>query len=190
MERVESDRIQVISQFEWEFRDKQEIPLWAWLAGIIDGEGAIFLSDYKDPRRGYYGDKLLLAVQMTHEETIRKIQQITNVGQIHEYLPMSSSNRRISYRWSCYEQQAAAILRLCFPWLVTKRKHAEVALRFMDVKNQSSTSSGKRPSRGNPLPSSLIAQRQRLIQEMRQLQSGSGRRKKQKIQGNQEVNHD
>ncbi len=115
----------------WAFQDVSLKPLWAWVAGIIDGEGAItiFLNRNRNPRGRH---QLMLRVQMADKKTIERIKEITNVGSLSVVRPRQQWHR-VQYNWACGSKQSRAVLRLCLPWLVTKRQKALLALAFQDI---------------------------------------------------------
>ena len=117
-------------QAEWDFLTPEEKLRWAWLAGIIDGEGAIQIITGvpSEPRRW----RLDLAIGMCHRQTVQEIKRITHVGKIYER-PPAPSRKQPHYVWTAHQKHAAAVLRTCLPMLVTKKAEAELALRFMDL---------------------------------------------------------
>jgi len=118
----------------WEFHDPTQKPCWAWLAGIIDGEGCI---DISLGQRKVKGHRTLLhqvrvVIQMTHKPTIQKVRQLTNVGSIRS-VPRKPPQRN-TWSWKATgARQVSAVLRLCLPWLVTKREEALIALAFAEM---------------------------------------------------------
>lgn len=112
-------------QAEWDFLAPEEKIRWAWLAGIIDGEGGIWIDS---PRMGIAYDSLRLVVEMGDRRTIQELKRISNVGRIYETPP--SGRRKRSFRWETAGRQAASVLRTCLPVLVTKKAEAEIALAF------------------------------------------------------------
>jgi hypothetical protein len=98
----------------------------AWLAGIIDGEGSISISDHRKKGRWF---RLDLDVGMTHRETIYRIQTLTGRGNIDLREPKKEEHSQC-WIWRVSGPDAQAILKEIKPYLVTKRDHAETALEF------------------------------------------------------------
>ena len=98
----------------------------AYLAGIIDGEGCIFITKTKNRKEGYnYG--LGIKVAMNCKKIIYEIQKIFkgNAGGPYD------KNKRI-YAWSCFGLEAGGILKLILPHLIEKKEQAELALDYLE----------------------------------------------------------
>ena len=107
----------------------------AWLAGIMDGEGCIYIdrlmpTPANKKKQPVY--KLNLSVAMTDERTIRRIAEITGVGCVYK-LPTYNPNHSAIYRWQAANQNAAAILPQIAPYLVTKKEQGELGLEFIAI---------------------------------------------------------
>jgi len=103
----------------------------AWLAGIIDGEGCISISHYWHKIKQYDKYDLKLLISMTHKATIQRVKSIAGVGVIYP-IPPSGKKKRMQYRWVAYGHQAASVLRLCLPFMTTKKEEAILALEFSE----------------------------------------------------------
>lgn len=145
------------SQAEWDFLSPEEKLRWAWLAGIIDGEGYIGLS-LASRRDGYYHSALVLRISMTHRETLLEIQRITNLGSVFEARP-ATRNWKTAFEWRVYNKEAAAVLRTCISMLVTKRDQAAIAIKFQEFV-------GLTQHGGVPLSPGQLSQRQALVEAM------------------------
>lgn len=107
---------------------------WAWLAGILDGEGALQLGRSFQNGRAIYTPTC--RVDMTHAGTIERIGAILTDAQIE--------HRRFVYKRKNVRHRAAnivsvnklkdvrALLSNVLPYLVTKRRHADVLLSFVE----------------------------------------------------------
>jgi hypothetical protein len=102
-----------------------------WLAGIIDGEGCVAIRQ-KSRREMQNTYTLRLTVNMTHEPTIKAIKQLTQTGTC-EPRTLGVGNRRDTYKFVANGFPVVYILRQVASILVTKKRHAEVALRFWDI---------------------------------------------------------
>lgn len=107
---------------------------YAWLAGIIDGEGSISLTHSWNRTNKCQQWDLVLCVTITHRPTIERIKHITHVGNVYGQLPRGLSKRYL-YRWMCSANKAGSVLRLCVPFMTTKRRQAEIALEFIGLKH-------------------------------------------------------
>ena len=118
-------------QAYWDFMTAAERCQWAWLAGIIDGEGSISIDigHHKDMcKRGDY--QLRVRVKMTDELTIRTAKAITHVGSVHPIRYPSELGWKTAWDWVTTDRKAASVLRHCMPFFVTKKEHARIALEF------------------------------------------------------------
>ena len=106
-----------------------------WVAGLIDGEGCISISceppkPYNNRRSPYY--QLHLDVLMTHLPTIEKLCSVTGMGEIkHRVKPTFARNQ--SFHWRVVCNQAAALLQVIRPAMVTKAEEADIALEFSSL---------------------------------------------------------
>lgn len=113
---------------------------YAWLAGLIDGEGWIGLH-----KNGYGPVQLsrsnpiitcsyhpIVSVQMTHEPTITRISQVSGFQREYTYR-LKSGNHKPLWRWRVDDYvRTRAILEMIGPYLVTKRQQCEVLIKFID----------------------------------------------------------
>lgn len=102
----------------------------SYLAGIIDGEGSIHIeiqskSERHNRKVDYYSLRLL--VINTHLPLLEWI--VFNFGgKIRK--DKSYPNRRQCYRWSICSHKASAIINKCLPYMIIKKNHAEVFIKF------------------------------------------------------------
>jgi hypothetical protein len=99
--------------------------LASYVAGIIDGEGAITL--YRSPN-GYF--QFRVSVSNTNKELLDRIR--ADFGGL-EVRAMGNTNphARTSYQWSINGRDCIPILEETLPFLIVKRKHAELGLEFL-----------------------------------------------------------
>lgn len=101
----------------------------AWAAGIVDGEGCIYIARTLDKKRGYESYQLYLRVVMAHAETIARLHSLFGVGTLHtERRP--NPKHSIIYGWNCGSQSAKIVSPLVRPFLFTKAEQADIALTF------------------------------------------------------------
>ncbi len=103
----------------------------AWLAGIMDGEGCIHIRKNKVTATSKHKTtnySLIIKIGITHKPTIDRIQKIFNFGHIN----ISSINRiKRIFNWNCMSYDAEHALLFLYPFLITKKKEAKLALKFM-----------------------------------------------------------
>ena len=103
----------------------------AWAAGIIDGEGCILATETKA------GCALRLTVRMVHKPTIKQLSLLFG-GKVTRIV----TTHRTAWQWMRAGQQAAEVLRLVEPYLLTKREEA-YHLRTLAIEQRQR---GNRPS--------------------------------------------
>ncbi len=115
----------------------------AWAAGIVDGEGSIFLQRtnyvdkiYPNAKRKVRREKspsytLRLSVRMTDKPTIEKLAKVFG-GRCLEIKRRTVKNKKV-YGWSACGYRTLEILELLEPYCITKRRQIKTAYRFMKI---------------------------------------------------------
>jgi len=93
---------------------------WAYLAGIIDGEGCISVAITRNG--AYY---LQLRISQKNKGDLKKLQ--TKFGG-----RLNSNSNTQSYQLHWYGRDAEPILRNILPYLIWKKDEAELAIAFID----------------------------------------------------------
>lgn len=137
-------------QAYWDFMTAAECCQWAWVAGIIDGEGSVSIQRKADGNL-----EVLLRVSMTHELTVRTIKVFAHVGKVRQDKSRMSSGGKDVWEWRVKGKKAVSTLRQCMPFLVTKKVQARIALEFALLAN-----------RGHPLSLANKEKRQALREAM------------------------
>jgi len=92
----------------------------AWVAGVVDGEGCL---DYTCAAR-----TVRLRVKMTHLTTIKKLKQVTGVGNVRTY--QTGNDRRV-WEWCVVgREELQRLLCALLPYSVTKLREIEAVLAF------------------------------------------------------------
>jgi len=97
----------------------------AWLAGIFDGEGCVWC---RWPKR----KNVIVEIKMTHFETIHRINSLFQGRIATGALSKNAFGRKPQWRWSLDTRGSRLFLSLVLPYLVTKRREAEIALQLCD----------------------------------------------------------
>ena len=97
----------------------------AWAAGIVDGEGCIVL--YKAKTRTGNAWVLRLTVTNTSKPMVMALQDIFGMGNLI-FSPRNNPRHKDIWRWEVATRKAEQALRLLLPYLVTKRREAELGL--------------------------------------------------------------
>lgn len=95
-----------------------------WAAGIIDGEGCILLNIYRAGNDCYV---LRVIVTNTDVSMLHRLKEIFGLGNI---IPRPSNNpkHKMRWYWEVSSKKAEQVLTLVEPYLVSKRKQAQLGL--------------------------------------------------------------
>lgn len=153
------EEIERQAQAYWDFMTQEEREQYAWLAGIVDGEGSIVIARHK----GYL--LVRLSVRMTDKPTIDYIHNLTGRGGGICRLGVKDPKRhRPYYKWEASGAYASSVLRRCLPFLHTKRLQAILATEFTELQ--------KLGGQGRYLNPAQLAKRQEIRARMSQLNRG------------------
>ena len=101
--------------------------LYAYVAGILDGEGDISIIRHKRPNATVYHWELIVAVSNTKWWLPQFLKM-----QFGGYLDFKEhqGNCKPSCRWTITAHQASVFLERILPYLQLKKQHAELAIAF------------------------------------------------------------
>jgi LAGLIDADG-like domain len=102
----------------------------AYLAGLFDGEGSIFILRKVRNGRNYYW--MEISITNTDKGLIDWIQSV--VGGRKSLQPETyTANGKPIFRWRASSIQASSFLQMVMPWLRIKRDRAEIAISFQEA---------------------------------------------------------
>lgn len=108
----------------------------AWLAGLIDGEGTISIVSgarrVKGVRRPQY--RVVCKVYNSNRSLMDALVERTSAGRINGPYSYGDGARRPMYQWFMNTQEMTVWLPELLPWLVIKKRQAELALAAIEVK--------------------------------------------------------
>lgn len=141
----------------------------AYMAGILDGEGSLSIGNYSGNRKN--GDKhfqVNIAICSTDEVLITWIVE-TFGGFKGKYTPkqMSRNGRKQVYRWQCSSDRLEHICEICLPYLVIKKRQAEILIEMRKTYHDSHNQKGK--WQVQRVPEEILKRRQELFEELRAL---------------------
>lgn len=119
-------------QFEGELKINKEES--AYLAGIIDGEGTISIIFHK--QKGYPSYGVVLRVYNTNKELLEWIKEKNGYGNIRRQISIKNwtkSSWRQVYSWQIYPKNIRVLLPQILPYLIIKRKQAELTIEFLNL---------------------------------------------------------
>jgi len=104
-----------------------------YLAGILDGEGCLQI--IKDKRRVGFGRlRPYVYIASNTLELLKKIQKMLGSGSIYER-KKQKPNHKIGYTLVTYRMKDMyMMLKEVFPFMIVKRRHAELILEFLDIR--------------------------------------------------------
>ena len=117
---------------------KYDLPLlretdWAYIAGILDGEGSIFLEE-KENKWGKRNQLVHLSIANTDLDMLEWIKNKLNTGAIHILKPTSLTKKQC-YKWQTGSHKVVcAILIKMLPYLKIKRDKAIKIISFVQNK--------------------------------------------------------
>lgn len=142
----------------------------AYLAGIIDGEGSIYIGNFsKNPKTGSPYFQTNIQVTNTEKSLIDWIFE-TFGGLISKRTPRQTSKNstKQAWVWTASGERVTHICELILPYLLCKRKQAEIMLKM-----RSTYTNERHVKKGNqgliPLDQELITLRQSYMNELRSL---------------------
>ena len=103
--------------------------IYAYLAGIIDGEGCISIRKCKQGKYIYF--KPMIEVSMTHRPTIEFVAK--TFGNSVWYEVRAIYRHKKIYKWRATGTNVIPILKNILPYLITKREQAIVALEMANL---------------------------------------------------------
>ena len=103
----------------------------AYCAGIIDGEGSIYLGKRVPGRRRksfYY--EATVAVTMTNRAALKLLSKVFG-GKVRTAKAVTVVHKKI-YGWRRYAQNAENAIKRLLPYLHVKKRQAKLALKFRE----------------------------------------------------------
>jgi len=101
----------------------------AYIAGFIDGEGSIGLFRQKGSSEGQLYYNIKIQITQTHLTPLKWILNKLQKGKI--YKNYRTGNQADSYSLCLYMADCEEILPKILPYLVLKKRHAKLALKFI-----------------------------------------------------------
>ncbi len=159
----------------------------AYLAGIIDGEGTVTIARWKPPvaKLFPYDFYQRVIVSNTSEELLVWIQQNFTIGKAsYQRRPPPRTGTKPVYRISFDSRHVKHLLRAILPYLIIKRRNAELLLAFprpsdtwvgrgADGRQLTKYQSRVRGVVGHRTPE-MYAEQERIWREIRELNKAKG----------------
>ena len=104
--------------------NKNDRYMFAYIAGLIDGEGCITYTQQLQHRKGkpraYKYWNIRIEVAMTHKETIEYLHEALGCGHVNIRPKMSHQNFD-QWRWRCSHRDALEVAKAIEPFSKTKK---------------------------------------------------------------------
>ena len=134
--------------------------LYAYTAGLVDGEGTITIVYHKPDKKrkiaACYG--VHISIANTDVRAFLKIQEVFG-GSI--YTVVDRRGYRTVYSWDLSRKNTKKFLTAIMPYLVIKKAQAELVMKFLKA--------FPKRARGQKLPDDVVDDRRAYYEEMRKL---------------------
>lgn len=112
----------------------EEIANLAWLAGIIDGEGSIFImKQQRHDRDRKFNYILRISVQSTDPFMAPLCKEIAGVGEALQVMIDKRPNMSNTLKWQCNGRLAVSLLKRILPYMKVKHEQAKLAIAFQET---------------------------------------------------------
>lgn len=121
---------------------------WAYIAGLLDGEGCIYISKNRPSKRTrtvnpFY--RLYVVISNTHLGAMVWLHNQLGGSLAQQKATRTSFSSNPIWNWRLSTRQAARFLEAVLPYLRIKKEQAEVALEFYHVQKRTWTGGGHVP---------------------------------------------
>lgn len=142
-----------------------------YAAGFFDGEGCVYL--HRKPRTRGPGWDVRLTAQLSGTDRRPLDEFIVRYGGAVHPAGQPKGNRRQTYQWITASLKARAFLEAVLPYLIIKRKHAELAIAIQAhiTANKATFVKG---FRGSFVPPEEWMKREQMVAEFRKLRVRAG----------------
>jgi hypothetical protein len=141
----------------------------AYLAGIIDGEGSIYIGNFSsNPKTGSLHYQTNMEVTNTDEKLIDWL--INNIGgrkSKYTFKQTPKNSRRDVYRWIVSGDLLTQLCYLLLPYLIIKKRQCEIMIEMRKTFQKTGMQKGKQGIQ--PLDSETLRLRKQYFDEMRSL---------------------
>lgn len=141
----------------------------AYLAGIIDGEGSIYIGNFSsNPKTGTPHYQTLMEVTNTSEDLIQWLFS-TFGGRVNKYTPKQTpkNSRKPVFRWIVSGELLTHLCIRILPFLVIKIEQCKIMLEIRETFKGTGATKGK--SGCQPVNPEIIEKRKHCFEKMRSL---------------------
>jgi len=102
----------------------------AYLAGIIDGEGSIFICRIHNKRSGNIWYRLELSCGMTSPEAIGLLRTFNPRLKQYIYIKGRKKGYKDVYQWKATGETGLRVIESLIPYMLVKKRQAKLAVEF------------------------------------------------------------
>lgn len=113
----------------------------AWLAALIDGEGSVMLIDRRKQRARQF--RAVVSVANTDPRLAKALAIKTGIDRVYIHKAPGPRNRQ-QYTWRMNAQEIRKWLPILIPWLILKKKQAQLLLRYLVIAEANTCRAGKK----------------------------------------------
>lgn len=141
----------------------------AYLAGIIDGEGSIYIGCYSvNKKTGAPHYQTKIEVSNTSEELVDwLIKTFGGNKTFYSAKQTPKNSRRAVHRWTIWSDHVAHMCEIMLPYLIIKKRQAEIMIEMRNTYNRDHHPRGVQGMQ--PLEQSVLDHRARLYHEIKSL---------------------
>ena len=107
----------------------------AYMAGIIDGEGSIYIGNFSsNPKTGTKYYQTNIEITNTDKNLMDWISS-TFGGRLNTYTAKQTpkNSRRTVYRWIATGERVTHLVEVLFPYLIAKKRQAEIMIKMRET---------------------------------------------------------
>jgi len=105
-----------------------------YLAGILDGEGCIRITEIYDKKRDYYGYGCRIHITNTNLKVLEFIKNYTELGKIHLEKQSKFEQYKAVYVWYIsHRKDIKEFLNIIIEHLIIKKEKANLMLEFVNL---------------------------------------------------------
>jgi len=140
----------------------KKLPEWAcgYVAGMIDGEGTVTVLKYRNRKRNIIRYEPRIFIDNTNIDLLKKIREICGCGSLYKQTSKKQESRQNPlYRLSLSSDCLRSILPQILPYLICKRRQAEILMEVLQYVKLGNNQFTQRP----------VDKLENLINELRKL---------------------
>ena len=106
-----------------------------YIAGIIDGEGCIYMRKTIEKNQKNFHYTIALTVNNTNYDVIKFLKEKCKGGYIQIHKSVNPCHKT-QWKWEIKNQMASNLLEMIYPFLIIKKKQANLVIKFQKHKRK------------------------------------------------------